>query len=150
MEDIYSLLNSEIPNDCYVVTDVDTDIDIAGPKYWKIIAPESYDLEAVIALNLATAATVEIFKDPTLTGAGTDLTPQPLNQNASFTPSATISKDPTNSADGTLVYATRAQAGVELLLPKIIFDRGKTYQVKVTTDADNNSGYIRVVAKETN
>lgn len=147
-EDIYTLLDTVIPNDAYVVSDVDADIDIAGPKYWRVVAPADKDLEILVGLRCLTAAVIEVFKDPTSTGAGTELTPQSMNQNASLSPEATFTYDATVSDDGDLVYTENALAAEWSQLPKLVLDRGATYQVKVTSVADNNSASLRLVCRE--
>lgn len=146
--DIFEKLESALPNDVFLVTDIDADIDIAGPKYYKIVAPQNKDLHLVMKLMTLTAAKVEIYKSPTIDAAGTALAKNPLNGNASFTPDTVITYDATVSGEGTLFHIDKSQALLPLETPKFVLQRAKTYTVKITSIADNNNSSIFFYGKE--
>ena len=149
MNTLYEELESQIPSGAYVVNDVDSDVDIAGPKYWKVIAADDAVLNLVGLVTALTAGLLEVYKAPTITGAGTALTAQVLDQNASVSPDSTFTYDATTSDDGDLVYTQQIPAAyVEVPLPKMKLEKGETYLFKLTTVADNNKANLRLVCKE--
>lgn len=149
MATIYDDLESAIPSGAFVVNDIDADVDIASPKYWRIKGSGSDVLSAVIKLTALTAGLLEIYKDPTLTADGTDLTPQAMDQNASVSPSSEFAYDATTSDDGDLVYTEQVPASYAgEALPKMKFEKNTEYLVKFTSIADNNKANLRIVGKE--
>jgi len=149
MSTIYDDLESEIPSGAFVWNDLDADVDISGPKYWGVYVGDDYPLNIVALVTALTAGILQVYKDPTTNVAGTALTAQLMDQNASLTPDSTAEYDPTNSGDGTLVYQQQIPAGYqEVPLPKMIFEKGTTYLLKLTTIADNNKASLRLVCAE--
>ena len=149
MGTIYDDLNAQIPSGAFVVNDIDADVDIASPKYWRIKGSNVGSLNIVALVTALTAGLLEIYKAPTLTADGTDLTPQLMDQNTDLTPDSEFAKDSTVSADGTLIYTQQVPADYkEVAIPKMIFQKGIEYNIKFTSIADDNKANLRLVCDE--
>jgi len=129
---------------------VDTDVDIAGPKYVRITAPDTtVRIHFMGVVSADAAALVELYEDPTILAAGNALTEQNNNRNSANVATATTFEDTTTQApnnDGTLLFAGRiggtglAQtrfAGNVADREEWILKQNEDYLVKVTVDADN-------------
>ena len=134
----------------FTVVVVDTDVDIAGPKYVRITTPNTVarmHFEAMVSAD--GAVLVEFYEDPTLLAAGAALTERNNDRNSSVTSVATTFEDTTTQApnnDGTLLFAFRAggtgvgQTRISAELSKRqewVLKQNEDYLVKVTADADN-------------
>lgn len=151
MSQIYDELLAEVPNGVFAVHEVDADVDIAGPKYFTFTPSLTAELDAIIKLTALTAGVLEIYKTPTITVAGSAMTPVALDQNASFTPDTTFKSDPTITVDGTLILNTQVPASYQdVQLPKIKFQKGATYAIKFTSIADNNKTTLQIIGREVN
>ncbi len=135
--------------DHYSVSDVDADVDIVGPKYWRITTPDSA-IEFHVTFGIAASAgvTVELYEDPTISGAGTAITIYNNNRLATNlnTTTATAYYDTTTSADGTLIFTTKVGSAGPGVIQRIggntrnaaewILKQNEDYLIKVTADAD--------------
>ena len=139
----------------YTVSVVDLDVDIAGPKYVRITAPDSATRIHFVGVASADgAALVEFYEDPTILAAGTALTEYNNDRNSANTATATTFEDTTTQApnnDGTLLFAGRiggtgrAQtriAGELANREEWILEQNEDYLVKVTVDANNTEVII--------
>ena len=134
----------------YTVATVDSDVDIAGPKYVRITAPDTTKRIHLVGIASASAAClVEFYEDPTILADGNALTEKNNDRNSANVTTATTFEDTTTQApnnDGTLLFASRiggtgiAQtrfAGSAADREEWILKQAATYLVKVTVDADN-------------
>ena len=139
----------------YTVAVVDTDVDIAGPKYMRITAPDTTTrIHFMGVVSASAAALVEFYEDPTINAAGNALTEQNNNRNVANAATATTFEDTTTQApnnDGTLLFAGRiggtgiAQtrfAGNIADREEWILKQNEDYLAKVTVDADNTEVVI--------
>lgn len=139
----------------YSFSDVDTDVDISGPKYWRLTTPDN-DIEFHITIGIAASAgvTVELFENPTISGAGTALSIYNNDRRSGNTTTATAFYDSTTSADGTLIYTTKVGSAGPGVVQRIggntrneaewILKHNEDYLVKVTADADNTEVILNV------
>ena len=59
----------------YTATNYDDDVDIASPKYWHIIAPNTtVRIHIKIAIATDTAGLIELYENPTTSANGTEIT----------------------------------------------------------------------------
>jgi len=134
----------------YTVAVVDTDVDIAGPKYVRITAPDTATRIHFMGVASADGASlVEFYEDPTILAGGTALVEHNNNRNSVNVATATALEDTTTQApnnDGTLLFAGRIGgtglastrfAGSVADREEWILNQGEDYLVKVTVDADN-------------
>lgn len=87
----------------YTTTDYDSDVDIAGPKYWHIKAPASGYMHMVWRVKASLNGLAELFEAPTTTADGTSLTPRNNDRNSSNTATLQVFYDPTVTVDGTRI-----------------------------------------------
>jgi len=130
----------------YFVTDYDTSVDTASPKYWHVKTPDSATrIHCVLAITTNLGAVIEMFENPTLTGNGTALTVNNADRNSANTSSCLFYYDPTASADGTLLQKDRTGTyqpvtrlgGHIRQATEFILKQNTSYLVKVTPDADD-------------
>ena len=134
----------------YTVATVDSDVDIAGPKYVRITAPDTTKrIHLVGVVSASAACLVELYEDPTILVDGDALTKQNNDRNSANVSTATTFEDTTTQApnnDGTLLFAGRiggtgvAQtrfAGSVADREEWILKQAATYLVKVTVDTDS-------------
>lgn len=139
----------------YTVAVVDADVDIAGPKYVRITAPDTTKRIHLIGVVSASAAClVEFYEDPTILAAGAALTEYNNDRNSANVATATTFENTTTQApnnDGTLIFAGRIGgtgqaffrlAGQHADREEWILKQGEDYLVKVTVDADNTEVVI--------
>jgi len=136
----------------FAVSSYDTDIDAAGPKYYRISVPLgglSPHLE--MELTLKDAGIGELFEAPTLTGQGTDLVPVNRNRNSQNVATLVVAVDPTVSAPGTLLGFVRVPnagspsqpvGGMAYERHEWLLRPGKNYLFRVTSDSDNNASWL--------
>uniref|UniRef100_A0A6M3MF53 Uncharacterized protein n=1 Tax=viral metagenome TaxID=1070528 RepID=A0A6M3MF53_9ZZZZ len=134
----------------YTVAVVDTDVDIAGPKYVRLTAPDTAKRIHFMGVVSADGASLaELYEDPTILAGGTALAENNNNRNSVNVATATAFEDTTIQApnnDGTLLFAGRIGgtgvsrtrfAGNMADREEWILKQGEDYLVKVTVDADN-------------
>jgi len=139
----------------YTVAVVDTDVDIAGPKYVRITAPDTATrIHFMGVVSASAACLVEFYENPTILAAGNALTEYNNNRNSVNIATATTFEDTTTQApnnDGTLLFAGRiggtglAQtrfAGSMADREEWILKQNEDYLAKVTVDADNTEVVI--------
>ena len=134
----------------FFVTDIDIDIDAAGPKYWRITTPNSNTvMHFTFRVVSKDAAVIQLYENPTIDAAGTGLTIYNNNRNSSDTSTATVFKDTTITGEGTLLISERLASGVNgrgggILnrANEIILKANEDYNIKVTSDGDNNEATI--------
>lgn len=147
----------------YTVAVIDTDVDIAGPKYVRITAPNTDTrIHFMGVVSADAAALVELYEDPTILAAGTALAEHNNNRNSANVATAIALEDTTTQApnnDGTLLFAGRiggtglAQtrfAGNVADREEWILKQGADYLVKVTVDADDTEVAIVLTWYEVN
>lgn len=128
----------------FIVSDIDTDVDTASPKYWHIKTPAGIKFHMRINLETDTGGLVEFFEDPTTTGDGTALVAYNADRNAAKTTTVEFYYDPTVSNDGTRIQVARIGAGRDKKLGGIaraqvewILKKNEQYLVKITPDAND-------------
>lgn len=80
--------------------DYDDEVDIAGPKYWHLIAPSSNRVHLTYIVSASLPGLLELYEDPTTSDDGTVLTPYNNDRNSSTTSDLSVFYDPTVSDDG--------------------------------------------------
>jgi len=136
----------------FVVSDVDLDVDAAGPKYWRITTPNTTKWAHFTgSLAASGAGTIEFFENPTLTGAGTGLTAYNRNRNSATAATLVVAYDATASADGTRIFLTRVSSGgipardtggsIDVR-SEFILKQNEDYLLKFTADADNTKVWV--------
>jgi hypothetical protein len=137
----------------FLVNSYDTDIDIAGPKYYRITVPVGKVAHVEVDATLLTAGLVELYEGPTLTGAGTALTAINRNRESSNVAAVVVAEDCTISAAGTLLgflrvngsaHPTQGVGANAASRHEFELDAGN-YLIKITTDADNNKSWLGVL-----
>jgi len=136
----------------YIVSDSDTNVDIASPKYWHIKTADNAEWCHLLGAFIADGAgTLEFFENPTTTGDGTQLTAYNNNRNSANTPNTTFYYDPTVSADGTKIYSIpigsdgspiSAHGGSTSREREFILKQNEQYLMKFTALADNTTASI--------
>ena len=128
--------------------DYDVTVDNATPKYWLIKIPATVKTHIVISVSLSAAGLLELYKAPTISADGSELTSQNLNDGVSKNIYTKIYKDPTISDDGTLLEAERTGgydekklniAGKARQNTERIFNKSINYIIKVTPDGDSKT-----------
>lgn len=134
----------------FVVTDIDTSVDIATPKIYRILSP-TFDSSAIAHLifqiETEPGALVEFFEAPTVTVAGTGLSEINMNRNSPNVAETSITSDPTVTANGTLLFSKRSgtttlggKVGLELShVNEFILDTtpsSTVYQLRITPLVD--------------
>jgi phosphoribosylformylglycinamidine (FGAM) synthase-like enzyme len=134
----------------FITTDIDTDVDIAGPKYYKITTPNTTVWSRLkVKATLAGAALIEIYEAPTFgtsPAAGTALTAINVNRNSAKTATLGIKYDSTlgtgETAEGTKVWQYKLAAAGSFESDKLVLKQNTVYHVKITSDGDNNKLWI--------
>jgi len=84
--------------------DYDSDVDIAGPKYWLVRAPDTDTrVHLIFQVKPSGPGLAEFFENPTTTDDGTEITTYNNNRNSTNLASMDLFKDPTVSVDGTRI-----------------------------------------------
>lgn len=136
----------------FEATDYDGDVDIAGPKYWSIVTPNTTKWAHFTFFLFAEAGgTVEFFETPTTPSGGSALTAYNRNRNSATTSGLTIRYNRSVVADGTRIGLGRtgtsgnpakATGGSVETRGEIILKQNTEYIIKYTTDADNNKVWL--------
>lgn len=134
----------------FVWSHTDSDVDIAGPKYVRITAPDTaIRVHLIIEVDIGVSGgLVELYENPTITAAGTAGTPYNSNRNSVGAATATVFYDTTTSADGTMLDSRilgssggAARFGGEASTRnEWVLKQNEDYLVKFTASADN-TGY---------
>lgn len=140
----------------YFVSDIDTDVDTAPPKYWHIKTPDSsIRFHVKVNIETDTGGLVELFENPTTTDDGVALTPYNADRNSSNVSSVEFYRDPTVGADGTRLQVARIGAGRDKKLGGVarpgsewILKQNEQYLIKITPDADNAEVTINIEGYE--
>jgi hypothetical protein len=132
--------------DHFIAHSYDTDVDTAGPKYWKIITPDTTKwAHMIFAYSCSAAGLWEIYENPTYgttPAAGTAVTAYNSNRNSNTASGLTLKVDPTlgsgGAADaGTLIWAEYMAAAGSSEKCKLILKQNEDYIIRFTPDADN-------------
>jgi len=127
---------------------IDTDVDIATPKLWSVIAPNTTTrIHFIGQIDATKSGTVEFFESPTVTGAGTAVVAGNNDRNSDTVAELLVKEDTTVSANGTLIAggvigsdSTSAVGGSGGVLERnreLILLQGATYLLKFTAANDN-------------
>lgn len=95
----------------FTASDIDTSVDTATPKYWRIHTPADKIVHIAIKVSADNDAIAQIYRAPTVTGAGTGLNVINRNENSVKVPKSTVFYDTTVSNDGTLRETLRVATG---------------------------------------
>lgn len=133
--------------DHFFWTDYDTDVDTAGPKYYRLTTLNNTKwIHMIFTLYSEGAGTWQLFENPTVNAAGTTATVFNNNRNSATTATLTVAYDATSTADGTLLKTWRTGSGTTAPTRvgsessrdvEIILKQGEDYFLKFTPDADN-------------
>lgn len=134
----------------FIITDADADVDIAGPKYYKITTPNSLTWPRFkLKATLAGAALIELYEAPTFgtsPAAGTTMTAVNMNRNSANAATLGFKSDTTlgtgTTADGTKVWQCKLAAAGTCESDRLVLKQNTIYHVKITSDADNNKLWI--------
>ena len=137
----------------YTVFDRDSSVDIASPKYWHIITPNTAKrCHIKIKVTADGKALVELFENPTTSDNGTALVAYNNDRNSSNTTTILFFKDPTVNPDGTRIdggiigaagHFTRAGGNVRNP-GEWILKQNEQYLVKVTTVSDATDVDVKI------
>lgn len=125
----------------FLVTDVATGIDIATPKQYLFITPNTQTrIHIVFSAETEPGSTLELFEDTTVSANGTALTRVNSRRDITFTSELLVFADPTVTVDGTLIFIARSgttTAGGKVKgeishLAEFILDVNSKYQIKIT------------------
>ena len=133
---------------------IDTDVDIAGPKYVRITAPNTTTRIHFTGQVYVTASSlIELYENPTLDSPGDALTTYNNERNSATNATATAFEDTTTTNDGTRIDAGRAGGaarpnfrigGETARRNEWVLKQGEDYLIKVTPDADNTEVVISI------
>jgi hypothetical protein len=139
----------------FTITDYDSDVDIAGPKYYRITTPDTKSwAHLTLEASAATAGLIELYENPTESEpvvAGTAFTAYNRDRNSSSTASLVIKYDPTFTSAGTRIWHSRIgvsgnpsvrSGGTSSSRDEFILKQNEDYVIKFTSDADNNALWI--------
>lgn len=101
MDVVHAVIHDQL---FYTVTDYDSSVDTAAPKYWRLTTPATGYVHIVAGVSMSGAGLVEVYENPTLSGAGTALTAMNNYRPSSNTATVTATADPTTSNDGTRIF----------------------------------------------
>lgn len=130
----------------FTISDIDTEVDIAAPKYWLIRTPDSSTRAHVkIAVTADNPAVVELFENPTITADGTELTPVNNDFNSQIAPETDFFYDPAVTADGARkdvkyigTYNVRIfLGGTTRQQAEFILKQNEEYLVKATVEVND-------------
>jgi len=133
----------------FFATDIDSDVDIASPKLWLVIAPPSKTAHLLMTVHSSKNGTLEIFEAPTTTDDGTAVTAFNNDRRGGGPQAATLQvlKDPTVSDNGTLLFTQvmgddstsgKGTGGPAEPESELIVNESTKYLIKYTSLSDNN------------
>ncbi len=140
------------------ITDIDTDTDISGPKYWRVTAPDTaVRMHFVFEIAATLPVLMELYENPTVNAAGTGLTAYNNDRNSATAATLVVAKDATSSGDGTLIFNTyigsetigsggnaAGQSGGIERVREFILKQNEDYFIKVTAFIDNTNMTLNV------
>ena len=131
----------------YTYPFVDTDVDIAAPKYILIRTPDTTEEQHLtVSVGADGIAEAEIFENPTVNVVGAARTPINRNRRSTNTSNILLYEDPTIGADGVRLahidYGGAAQGnrritGEASIRDEFDLDRNEDYIIKITVLADD-------------
>lgn len=132
----------------YTTVDYDSDVDITGPKYWHIKAPDTTVVPHLVwRVKASLNGLVELFEAPTTTADGTALTSRNNDRNSSNTATTLFYYDPTVTGDGTRIDVdvigsdganpAGADGGDMNRETEWLLKRNTSYLIKFTSGTDN-------------
>lgn len=97
----------------FSVTDYDADVDISGPKHWRITAPESGDAETHLAwlINADGPGVITLEEDGDSATAGSALAAKNRKRESDNTAFASFAKDSTIATQGEVLETIRLGIG---------------------------------------
>jgi hypothetical protein len=138
----------------FVYPNYDADVDIAGPKYFRLITGANKEVHFDFSCTLLTAGTVSLIEAPTTSGNGSDVSAaiKNLNRRSSITPELAIWEDPTVTVETGVVglwrigtaggFANSSVGGLGSNRQEYILKASTVYAFKILTDADNNRSWL--------
>lgn len=140
--------------DHYTFVVIDTDVDIAAPKYIRITPPNTTTRIHFTGQVYVTASSlIELFENPTINAAGSVVTIYNNDRNSVNSATATAFEDTTTTNDGTRIDAGRAGGsarpnfrigGETARRNEWILKQNEDYLIKITPDADNTEVVISI------
>ena len=143
----------EVHEGChFIVSDYDSDVDTAAPKYWRFVAPNTATrCHFIFTVSCGPSGGIWTFYEaPTVTVNGTGITPRNNDRNSANVAELVASYDPTVTANGTLLWTTilgssggssrvggESQSRIEVIL-----DQGTTYVLKFAQTSNDTSAAI--------
>ncbi len=131
----------------YTYPFVDTDVDIAAPKYILIRTPDTTEQQNLtVSVGSDGVAEGEIFENPTVDVVGSARTPINRNRRSTNTSNVLLYEDPTISLDGLRIAHMDLGGGAvgqlkitgeASIRDEFVLDRNQDYIIKVTVTADN-------------
>jgi hypothetical protein len=129
----------------FIASSYDSDVDIAGPKYWKIITSNTTKWVHMNFIYSCSAAGLwEIYENPTYgttPGAGTELAAYNNNRNSATASGLTLKVDPTlgsgEPSAGTLVWSEYMAAAGMSEKCNLLLKQNEDYLIVFTADGDN-------------
>jgi hypothetical protein len=137
--------------DAFIVSDYDSDVDIAGPKRYRVTTPNTTKYtHLIIEIAALTAGLFELYETPTESAVpvpGDAVTVKNLNRNSSTANTTLVKSDATWDADGTQIWRGRVQAAASPVSNRvpIALKTNTTYMVKFTSDGDNNKLWTQLI-----
>lgn len=129
---------------CY---NYDSDVDTAGPKYYRITTPNTTKWSHLImSIYSEGSGTWQLFENPTVNGAGTALATPNSNRNSLNAATLVVAVDPTSTADGTEIKVWRTGSGTSAPTrvgsenrddSELILKQNEDYFLKFTPDAND-------------
>ena len=136
---------------------IDTDVDIAAPKYVRITSPDTTTRIHFTGQVYVTASSlIELYENPTINAAGGAITIYNNDRNSGNAATATAFEDTTTQApnnDGTLIDSGRAGGaarpnfrigGETARRNEWILKQNEDYLIKITPDADNTEVIVSI------
>jgi hypothetical protein len=138
----------------FIVSDYDSDVDIAGPKYYRFTTPNT-DIQVHFTFQVFgnAAGTVEFYENPTINAAGSAMTAYNMYRHGDSVPDATllVKYDSTTTSDGTRIFIARVgTTGIPVETSggsvgsrlEFVLKKNEDYILKFTSDADNNKLWV--------
>lgn len=138
----------------FLYPNYDNDIDIASPKYFRLVTGANKEVHLDFSCTLLAAGTLYLFETPTTTGNGNDRSSGIINLNrrSSTTLELAVWEDPTVTVDGTQIglwwigtaggFANSSVGGSGSNRHEYILKASTVYSFKILTDADNNRSWL--------
>lgn len=138
----------------FVYPNYDNDIDIASPKYFRIVTGANKEVHFDFSCTLLAAGTISLAESPTTSGNGTNVSAAIINLNrrSSNTPEVTIFEDPTVTGQGIQIglwrigtaggFANSSVGGQGSNRQEYILKPNTVYLFKILTTADNNQSWL--------